>query len=116
MQSCTSIRKMVAKKPSDVLLVATSENRESCSKVSDIAESTNGLLSHNIMSIGLEVSTLDIFSSLILPILVVFMNTFVYLEKWVGNLLSLKLPKSKSKRCFLFFRLTYIKAHNISKE
>jgi len=54
---------MVAKNPSEVLLVATSEKRESCSKVSDIAESTNGLLSHNIMSIDLEISMLGILFS-----------------------------------------------------
>ena len=62
MHSCTSIRKIVAKNPSEVPLVATRENRESSSKVSDIAESTNGLLSHNIISIGLVLSKFDISS------------------------------------------------------
>ena len=59
-QSCTSIRKIVVKNPSEVPLVATSENRESSSKVSDIAESTMGLPSHRIMSIGSDISRSDI--------------------------------------------------------
>ena len=97
MQSCTSMRKIVAKNPSEVPLVATRENRESSSKVSDIAESTNGLLSHNIISIGLVLSKFDILSFYKnYPFRWFFLDTFVYLEKWVGKTLYLKLPKSNS--------------------
>ena len=91
------MRKIVAKNPSEVPLVATRENRESSSKVSDIAESTNGLLSHNIISIGLVLSKFDILSFCKnYPFRWLFLDTFVYLEKWVGKILYVKLPKSNS--------------------